>query len=126
MKKFFQIAVLGALLMAPACGMAQETHVDVHVGANLSGFVGGNDSQVQDKKVRVGSEFGVGLSYETKNYLSSSSFSSLPRTPETEATIHTVAIIATETPIIGPINNKNIYNHLLSCFSKYNKILQVL
>ncbi len=67
MKKFFQIAVLGALLMAPACGMAQETHVDVHVGANLSGFVGGNDSQVQDKKVRVGSEFGVGLSYETKN-----------------------------------------------------------
>ena len=37
-----------------------------------------------------------------------------------------IAIIATETPIIGPINNKNIYNHLLSCFSKYNKNLRTL
>ncbi len=65
--KYVKAAVLAVALTSPMAGMAQETRVDVHVGANLTGFVGGDKYQVQDKKVKGGSIAGVGLSYETQN-----------------------------------------------------------
>lgn len=64
-KVFVTLAVMASLF--PVCGMAQEAKVDVHAGANLSGFAGGKDFTVQDKSMKVGASLGVGFSYETQS-----------------------------------------------------------
>lgn len=65
MKKII-ILVLVMASFFPLCGMAQQgIKVDVHTGANLSGFVGGSFYAAQDRKMKLGANIGVGLSYET-------------------------------------------------------------
>lgn len=65
MKKLF----LAMLIMASffsLCSMAQQgVKVEVHTGANLSGFVGGKSYAAQDQKMKLGANVGVGVSYET-------------------------------------------------------------
>ena len=58
----------------PLCSMAQQgVKVDVHTGANLSGFAGGKSYAAQDRKMKMGASVGVGVSYETsKNFVYSS------------------------------------------------------
>lgn len=71
MFRMFQFAAMSMLAAVafPVRGMAQEVKVDAHAGANLSGFVSGKEHVVQDKKNTVGSNVGVGVSYELKNHL---------------------------------------------------------
>lgn len=64
---FLLTAFLLSLLLFPLKGTAQEVKIDVHAGANLSGFVSGNGFVVQDKKTMAGANVGAGVSYETKN-----------------------------------------------------------
>lgn len=65
MKKI-KFAMLVMASITPLCGMAQQkVKVDVHTGANLSGFAGGNSYAAQDRKMKMGASVGVGVSYET-------------------------------------------------------------
>ena len=60
------LAMLVMASIAPLCGMAQQkVKVDVHTGANLSGFAGGKSYAAQDRKMKLGADIGVGVSYET-------------------------------------------------------------
>lgn len=64
-----KIALISLAIMAslfPLCSMAQQgVKVDVHSGANLSGFAGGKSYAAQDRKKKMGASVGVGVSYET-------------------------------------------------------------
>lgn len=64
-----KIALISLAIMAslfPLCSMAQQgVKVDVHTGANLSGFAGGKSYAAQDRKMKMGASVGVGVSYET-------------------------------------------------------------
>lgn len=65
MKKIISLVLVMASSF-PLCGMAQQgIKVDVHTGANLSGFAGGSFYAAQDRKMKLGANIGVGLSYET-------------------------------------------------------------
>ena len=66
--KMKKVVLASLVMMAifPMNGMAQSFDVDVHAGANLSGFASGKDFTAQDKKMKAGASLGVGLSYETK------------------------------------------------------------
>lgn len=65
MKKVFLAMLIMASLL-PLCSMAQQgVKVDVHTGANLSGFAGGKSYAAQDRKMKMGASVGVGVSYET-------------------------------------------------------------
>lgn len=70
------LALLITASLFPLCSMAQQgVKVDVHTGANLSGFVGGKSYAAQDQKMKMGASVGVGVSYETsKNFVYSSGF----------------------------------------------------
>ena len=63
-----KIALISLAIMAslfPLCSMAQQgVKVDVHTGANLSGFAGGKSYAAQDRKMKMGASVGVGVSYE--------------------------------------------------------------
>lgn len=62
-KILFAFMVLVSLF--PLNGAAQGVKLDAHTGANLAGFVSGNSYQVQDRKMKLGANLGLGLSYET-------------------------------------------------------------
>ena len=53
-----KIALISLAIMAslfPLCSMAQQgVKVDVHTGANLSGFAGGKSYAAQDRKMKMG------------------------------------------------------------------------
>lgn len=52
MKKVFLAMLIMASLL-PLCSMAQQgVKVDVHTGANLSGFAGGKFYAAQDRKMK--------------------------------------------------------------------------
>lgn len=49
------LAMLIMASIATLCGMArQKVKVDVHTGANLSGFAGGKSYAAQDRKNEIG------------------------------------------------------------------------
>lgn len=66
MKKVVLASLAMMASIFPMKGMAQSFDVDVHAGANLSGFASGKEFTAQDKKMKGGASLGVGLSYETK------------------------------------------------------------